>query len=490
MDKLNLLAALPEILLLFAVSVLVIADVWMPVHNRIAIDRLALLALLLPLGATIWQWATPTQYAFSHMYVADGLSHLLKLCAYIAAAMTIIYARSYNGDREMFRGEFYSLALFALLGQMVMMSANNMLVVYMGLELMSLSLYALAALRRDSAAATEAAMKYFVLGALASGFLLYGMSMIYGGAGTLDLTEIAKKVATGQVNRTVFVFGVVFLVAGLAFKFGAVPFHMWVPDVYQGTPTAATLLIASAPKLATFAIAFRLLAEGLVGVAADWQQMLMVLAVLSVVLGNLVAIAQTNLKRMLAYSAIAQIGFVLLGFLSAVVKDGAANVAADAYSGSLFYVITYVLTTLGTFGMIQLLARYGFESDEIHDLRGLRKRSPGMALGMIVFLFSLAGIPPTVGFYAKLAVLQSLVTAGFLWIAVVAVLASLIGAYYYLRIVKVMCFEEPIDTAAVKPRAGANALLAANGIAVLALGLMPGPLMQACLDAIKNALAG
>ena len=490
MDKLNLLAALPEMLLLLAVSALVVADVLMPAERRIAIDRLALIALLLPLGATIWQWGSPTQYAFSHMYVADGLSHLLKLCAYGAVAMTIVYARSYNGDREMYRGEFYSLALFALLGQMVMMSANNLLVVYMGLELMSLSLYALAALRRDTPAATEAAMKYFVLGALASGFLLYGMSMIYGGAGTLDLTEIAKKFAVGQVNRTVFVFGVVFLVAGLAFKFGAVPFHMWVPDVYQGTPTTATLMIASAPKLATFAIAFRLLAEGLVGVANDWQQMLMVLAVLSVILGNLVAIAQTNLKRMLAYSAIAQIGFVLLGFLSAVVKGGAANVAADAYSASLFYVITYVLTTLGTFGLIQLLARYGFESDEIHDLRGLRKRSPGLTLAMIVFLFSLAGIPPTVGFYAKLAVLQSLVTAGFLWVAVVAVLASLIGAFYYLRIIKVMCFEEPIDSALVAPRAGAHSLLAANGIMVLVLGLMPGPLMLACLDAVKNALAG
>jgi NADH-quinone oxidoreductase subunit N len=546
MDKLNLIASLPEIALLLAVSFIVIIDAMQvakaiklapspvfvagavvvreettsdyPASNaagRNAGDtvsrsttgvvagisggwstgKLSLLALLLPLAATLWQWGSGTQYAYNNMYVADGLSHLLKFCCYLAVGASMLYARAYAKDRELNRGEFYTLSLFALLGQMIMISANSLLVVYMGLELMSLSLYALAALRRDSPQATEAAMKYFVLGALASGFLLYGMSMIYGASGTLDLSEIAKKIATGQANQanhTIFVFGVVFLVAGLAFKFGAVPFHMWVPDVYQGTPSAVTLMIAAAPKLATFAITFRLLAEGLIGVAYDWQQMLMVLAVLSVVLGNLVAISQTNLKRMLAYSAISQIGFVLLGFLAGVVsKDpNQAVTMASAYSSSLFYVITYVLTTLGTFGAIQLLARYGFESEDIHDFRGLRKRSPWMALVMIVLLLSLAGIPPTVGFTAKLIVLQSVVNAGHIWLAVVAVLASLVGAFYYLRVIKVMCFDEPTDTAKIEPQGDAKSLLAINGILVLLLGILPGPLMTLCLGAVQKALAG
>jgi NADH-quinone oxidoreductase subunit N len=357
----------------------------------------------------------------------------------------------------------------------------------MGLELMSLSLYSLAALRRDEGRSTEAAIKYFVLGALASGFLLYGMSMLYGGTGSLDLPDIAKAIATGQANRTVMVFGVVFLVAGLAFKFGAVPFHMWVPDVYQGTPTAVTLLIAGAPKFAAFAIAFRMLAEALIGVAADWQQMLTVLAVASLVVGNLVAIAQTNLKRMLAYSTIAQVGFVMLGLLSGVV-GGDARGAPEAYGGSLFYIITYVLTTLGTFGLIQLMARAGFEAEEIADLRGLNRRSPWMALVALVLMFSLAGIPPTVGFYAKLAVLQSVVAAGMVWLAVLAVLASLVGAFYYLRVVKTIYFDEPADDAVLAPGAAARATMGVNGGLVLALGLLPSPLMTACLEAIRQAL--
>jgi NADH-quinone oxidoreductase subunit N len=488
MDKLNLLGALPEIVLLLATCVVLLADV---IRGRGApvegVDRLAYLALLAALLACVSQLGAPVDYAFGGMYVGDDLARLLKLCACVATAITFVYARAYIRERQMYRGEFYTLALFSLLGQMVMISANNLLVVYMGLELMSLSLYALAALRRDTGRATEAAIKYFVLGALASGFLLYGMSMLYGGTGSLDLPDIAKAIASGQANRTVMVFGVVFLVAGLAFKFGAVPFHMWVPDVYQGTPTAVTLLIAGAPKLAAFAIAFRLLAEGLMGVAADWQQMLTVLAVASLVVGNLVAIAQTNLKRMLAYSTIAQVGFVMLGMLSGVV-GGDARYAPEAYGGSLFYIITYVLTTLGTFGLIQLMARAGFEAEEIADLRGLNRRSPWMALVALVLMFSLAGIPPTVGFYAKLAVLQSVVAAGMIWLAVLAVLASLVGAFYYLRVVKTIYFDEPTDTAALAPGAAARAAMGVNGALVLALGLLPSPLMTACLDAVRQAL--
>ncbi|MCL4745065.1 MAG: NADH-quinone oxidoreductase subunit NuoN [Burkholderiaceae bacterium] len=492
MENLNMFAALPEIVLLVATSLVLLGDVYVTrrgVAALIAVDRMALLAIVAPLLATIAQLGTPVQYAFDAMYVSDDFARLLKICAYVAVAATMVYARDYVADRAMNRGEFYTLGLFALLGQMVMISANNLLVVYLGLELMSLSLYALAALRRDSGVATEAAIKYFVLGALASGFLLYGMSMIYGGTGSLDLPDIAKAFASGsQANHTVLVFGVVFIVAGLAFKFGAVPFHMWVPDVYQGTPTAVTLMIAGAPKLAAFAIAFRVLAEGLSGVAGDWQQMLTVLSVCSLVIGNLVAIAQTNLKRMLAYSTIAQIGFLLLGLLSGVV-DGGMESATEAYGASMFYSITYVLTTLGTFGLIQLMARSGFEADRISDLRGLSRRSPWLALVAMIMMFSLAGIPPTVGFYAKLAVLQAVVNAGQIWLAVLAVLASLVGAFYYLRVVKVMYFDEPTDTSAIEPARAARATLAVNGALVLALGVLPSPLLSACFDAVRQALS-
>ena len=493
MEKLNILTALPEIVLAITASLVLIADVVAGRSRKgapvVGIDRLALIAILAPLFAVISQFGAPVDYALNGMYVADDMGRVLKLCAFAATAATLVYSRTYIADREMYRGEFYALALFALLGQMVMISANNLLVVYLGLELMSLSLYALAALRRDSGTATEAAIKYFVLGALASGFLLYGMSMIYGGTGSLDIPEIARSLGSGGADRSVLVFGVVFIVAGLAFKFGAVPFHMWVPDVYQGTPTAATLLIAGAPKLAAFAIAFRLLAEGLIGVAGDWQQMLTLLSVASLVVGNLVAIAQSNLKRMLAYSTIAQVGFVLLGLLSGVV-DGSAEAAAGAYSASMFYIITYVLTTLGTFGAIQLLARQGFEADEISDLRGLNRRSPWLAFVVLILMFSLAGVPPAVGFYAKLLVLQAVVNAGQIWLAVLAVLASLVGAFYYLRVVKVMYFEEPSDSAAILAGSGERATLAINGALVLGLGVLPSPLMTACLEAVKQALAG
>ena len=493
MENLNILTALPEIVLAITASLVLLADVFAARGRQGAslpgVDRLALIALLAPVFATIEQMGSPVSYALNGMYVADDLGRVLKLCAFAATAATLLYARTYIADRQMYRGEFYALALFALLGQMVMISANNLLVVYLGLELMSLSLYALAALRRDSGTATEAAIKYFVLGALASGFLLYGMSMVYGGTGSLDIPQIAKALGSGGADRTVLVFGVVFIVAGLAFKFGAVPFHMWVPDVYQGTPTAATLLIAGAPKLAAFAIAFRLLAEGLIGVAGDWQQMLTLLSVASLVVGNLVAIAQSNLKRMLAYSTIAQVGFVLLGLLSGVV-DGSAEAAAGAYSASMFYIITYVLTTLGTFGAIQLLARQGFEADEISDLRGLNKRSPWLAFVLLILMFSLAGVPPAVGFYAKLLVLQAVVNAGQVWLAVLAVMASLVGAFYYLRVVKVMYFEEPSELAEIEAGSGARATLAINGALVLGLGVLPSPLMTACFDAVRQALAG
>jgi NADH-quinone oxidoreductase subunit N len=348
----------------------------------------------------------------------------------------------------------------------------------------------LVALRRDNATATEAAMKYFVLGAMASGFLLYGLSMMYGATGTLDVNAVFKAVASGQVKHQVLVFGLVFVVAGLAFKLGVVPFHMWIPDVYQGAPTAITLLVAGAPKLAAFAIVIRLLVEGFLPLAFDWQQMLGVLAVASLFLGNLAAIAQTNLKRMLAFSTISQMGFVLLGLMAGVVNGNVLS-AANAYSSSMFYIVTYVLTTLATFGVIMLLAREGFESEEISDFAGLNQRSPLYAGVMAVCMFSLAGIPPLVGFYAKLAVLQALVSSGqtsYLALAVFAVMMSLIGAFYYLRVVKVMYFDNPITATTVSAPLDVRAVLSINGALVLILGIVPGGLMSLCANSIVQML--
>jgi NADH-quinone oxidoreductase subunit N len=372
----------------------------------------------------------------------------------------------------------------------VMISGNNFLVIYLGLELLTLSSYALVALRRDNATATEAAMKYFVLGALASGFLLYGLSMMYGATGSLDVNTVFKVINSGQVKHQVLVFGLVFVVAGLAFKLGVVPFHMWIPDVYQGAPTAVTLLIGGAPKLAAFAIFIRLLVEGMLPLAVDWQQMLMVLSIGSLLVGNLAAIAQTNLKRMLAYSTISQMGFVLLGLLSGVV-DGNILYAANAYSSSMFYVITYVLTTLASFGVIMLLARQGFESEEISDFAGLNERSPLYAAVMAICLFSLAGIPPMVGFYAKLSVLQALIASGTsfsIGLAIFAVMMSLVGAFYYLRVVKVMYFDAPVSTAGISAPLDVRAVLSINGGLVLLLGLVPGGLMALCAKAIVQML--
>jgi NADH-quinone oxidoreductase subunit N len=372
----------------------------------------------------------------------------------------------------------------------VMTSSSNFLVLYLGLELLTLSSYALVALRRDHAGATEAAMKYFVLGAMASGFLLYGMSMLYGATGSLDIGTVLKVIGTGQVKHQVLVFGVVFIVAGLAFKLGAAPFHMWIPDVYHGAPTAITVIVGSAPELAAFAICIRLLVEALLPLAVDWQQMLVVLTVASLLIGNVAAIAQTNLKRMLAYSTIGQMGFVLLGLVSGVV-NGSSLSAANAYSSAMFYIVTYVLTFLGAFGVILLLAREGFESEEIADFAGLNQRSPLYAGVMAVCMFSLAGIPPLVGFYAKLAVLQALVASGsaaYIALAVYAVVMSLVAAYYYIRVVKVMYFDAPITATTVAAPVDVRVVLTVNGALVLVLGLLPGGLMALCAQAILKML--
>lgn len=491
MNDMNWLAVYPELVLLGMACVVAMVDLWVK-HPRRTPTYLLTQATLAVVAVMHWLYFEGgfTVYGMQRMVVTDPLGHLLGAFAAVSVMIALAYARPYAEHREILKGELFTLSLFSLLGISIMLSANNFLVVYLGLELMSLSLYALTALRRDHADSTEAAMKYFVLGALASGFLLYGLSMMYGAAGSLDIPKVFEAIATGQINKAVLVFGVVFIVAGLAFKLGAVPFHMWIPDVYQGAPTAVTLLIAGAPKLAAFAITFRLLVEGMSGVANDWQQMLMFLAVASLVIGNLAAIAQSNLKRMLAYSTIGQIGFMLLGFTPTVISNNTFS-AANGYSSALFYLVSYVLTTLGTFGIIMLLSRRGFESEEIDDFKGLAKRSPWYAAVMAIFMFSLAGIPPTVGFYAKLAVLQSLVSTNdslYIWLAVIAVVLSLIGAFYYLRLVKVMYFDEPVETAPITSTGDVRVLLSLNGAAVLIFGLLPGWLMMVCANAVLLAL--
>jgi NADH-quinone oxidoreductase subunit N len=448
---------------------------------------LGVVAVLQALYATGGQ----TMYGFGGMTVSDPMSNWLKCFATIAMMVTLVYGRPYSADRGMMRGgEVFTLGLFSLLGMFIMISGSNFLVIYMGLELLTLCSYALVALRRDNATASEAAMKYFVLGALASGFLLYGLSMMYGATGSLDIAAVFKAINSGNVKHQVLVFGLVFIVAGLGFKLGVVPFHMWVPDVYQGAPTSVTLMIGGAPKLAAFAITIRLLVEGMLPLAIDWQQMLAVLSIGSLLVGNLAAIAQTNLKRMLAYSTISQMGFVLIGLLSGVVNGNTLS-ATTAYSSAMFYVITYVLSTLATFGVILILAREGFESEEITDLAGLNQRSPMYAAIMAICMFSLAGIPPMVGFYAKLSVLQSLVSSGQIpqiALAIFAVMMSLVGAFYYLRVVKVMYFDEPITATTVTAGTDVRTVLVINGALVLLLGLFPGGLMALCADAITKTL--
>jgi NADH-quinone oxidoreductase subunit N len=493
MDTSSWMTIYPEIVLLVMACVIALVDLFVKSPKRTATYALTLLSL----GGVAWLHAMyadagQTLYGFGRLVVSDPMGHWLKCFATIAVMVTLVYSRPYAADRDMLRGgEMFSLSMFALLGMSFMISGQNFIVIYLGLELLTLSSYALVALRRDHTQATEAAMKYFVLGAMASGFLLYGMSMMYGATGSLELSAVFKAVASGHVNHQVLVFGLVFIVAGLAFKIGAVPFHMWIPDVYQGAPTAATLMIGGAPKLAAFAIMVRLLVEGLLPLAFDWQQMLSFLAIGSLVVGNLAAIAQTNLKRMLAYSTIAQMGFVLLGFVAGVI-NGQTTLAANAYSSAMFYIVSYVLTTLASFGVIMLLARQGFESEEITDLAGLNQRSPLYAGVMAICLFSMAGIPPMVGFYAKLSVLQSLIVSGqsfYIGLAIFAVIMSLIGAFYYLRVVKVMYFDEPVTATTVSATTDVRVVLSVNGLLVLVLGVVPGALMALCADAIARMLA-
>ena len=498
MQAFDLYAILPELVLLIAACLLLVVSVYIPekVVSTPGVEQdifhtprgvafvyfFTIILLVYLIFAFISRMGDPALMAMNDLFQSDPLSNLLKACSCGAVLVSLIYSKQYLIDRALFRPDFIVLALLALLGQFVLISGANLLTLYLGLELMALPTYALVAMRHNDEKSVEAAIKYFILGALASGFLLYGMSMLYGVTGSLDLIEIFKIVADPRVNHLVMAFGLVFIVAGLAFKLGVVPFHMWVPDVYQGAPTAVTLMIAAAPKLAAFALLFRLLVNTLLPLLGDWQPMLVILAVLSLVLGNITAIAQTNLKRMLAYSAIAQMGFVLLGMLSVFDEH--------AFSASMFYAITYVLTTLGTFGLLMILSRKGHDCETLDDLKGLNKKHPWFAFIGLVMMFSLAGIPPTVGFAAKLGVLEALVDAEHTFLAIVAVMASLVGAFYYLRVVKVMYFDQPTHDTTISGSGFAKGILGLNSILVLALGIVPAGLMSLCLDAMRRTLLG
>ncbi len=460
-----------EIFVLTMACVILIVDVFISEQRRIISYALSLATLLVAALISGSMLDNETAVVLNGTFVSDPMAALLKTCIFLITIGVFMYSRSYLVARGIFHGEYYVLGLFAVLGMMVLVSAHNLLTIYLGLELLSLSLYALVAFNRDSAEASEAAMKYFVLGALASGMLLYGISMLYGATGSLDIAEVAAALAARGEMEMIQIFALCFIVVGLAFKFGAVPFHMWVPDVYHGAPTPVTLFIGSAPKIAAFAMAMRLLEQALGGLSADWQDMLTILAVLSLAIGNVIAIAQTNIKRMLAYSTISHVGFLILGLIAGT---------TEGYSAAMFYAITYALMAIGGFGMIILLSRAGFEADQLDDFKGLNERSPWFALMMLILMFSMAGVPPTVGFYAKLSVLQAVIHVDMVWLAVVAVFFSIIGAFYYIRVIKLMYFDAPLSEEPLKPGAELQVVVSVNGLAVLGLGIFPGALLALC----------
>jgi len=477
-DISTLLPVMPEIFLLTATCVILVIDLYLSQENRFFTYGLSLLTLAATIAVVLAVGGGQGETLLHGAYIRDPMGDLLKVALLAVAGFAFLYSRVYLEQRDMFRGEFYVLSLLALLGMMVMISAGGFLSLYLGLELLALSLYALVAFDRRSERGAEAAMKYFVLGAIASGMLLYGISMIYGATGMLDFAGVAKAVASGETDRMVLLFGVVFVVIGVAFKFGAVPFHMWAPDVYQGAPVAVVAFLGSVPKIAAFAMAMRILVEGLGGLGLGWQGwegMLIILAVLSMAVGNIVAIAQTNIKRMLAYSTISHVGFILLGILAG---NGAGQSAA------MFYAITYALTAVGGFGLLTILSRRGVEAENLHDLKGLNDRSPWLAGMMLLIMFSMAGVPPLVGFFAKLFILDALVKADLVWLAVVAVAFSVIGAFYYLRVVKVIYFDKPVTQAPIVSGMDARIAISVNGLAMLYYGLFPASLLAACRVAL------
>ena len=475
---LNLMPAMPEIVLLSALGIVLLVDLWTSDKNRYITHVLSLLALVAAAAAQWLVWVPQSVSTFSGMYIADGMSQLSKMVMYAATFALFVYAKPYNQVRDMFRGEFYTLTLFALSGMSVMVSAGHFLTAYIGLELLSLSLYAMIALRRDSADAAEAALKYFVLGALASGLLLYGISMVYGATGSLEFASVLANAYDGQANTWLLKLGLVFIVVAVAFKLGAVPFHMWVPDVYQGAPTSVAAFVGTVPKIAAVVFAFRILVTGLGTTVNDWTPMLAILAVASLLVGNLAAIMQSNIKRMLAYSTVSHMGFILLAFMA----------GAIGFTAGLYYAIAYVVMGLVGFGVLMLLSNEAFECEEISDLAGLNQRHAWYAFLMLLAMFSMAGIPPLMGFYAKFAVIKALLSQGFVWISVFAVVMSLIGAFYYLRVVKVMYFDKATHEQGIGSNTVAKVVLSVNALLLLLCGVMPHSVMEWCLRALENTL--
>lgn len=467
----DLLTLLPELVVLSMAMLILLLDLFILPQNRFIIYGLSQFTLFAAAFFTFNTHTPAVGFAFSHMFIDDTLSDVLKLMMTLGTSLIFVYTRKYLQDRHLYRGEFYAMVLFALLGMMIMVSGHNLLTIYIGLELLSLCLYSLVAFDRDNGKASEAAMKYFVLGALASGMLLYGMSMLYGMTGSLDVADIANAIMQQSGKNPILIMGLVFIVAGIAFKFGAVPFQMWVPDVYQGAPTPMTLLIGSVPKLAAYAMTVRLLVQGLHPLALEWQDMLLLMAVLSIIIGNFSAIVQTNLKRMLAYSTISHVGFIMFGFMSA---------NANGFASSFFYITTYVLMSIAGFGIILLLSRQGFEAEQIDDLKGLNQKNPWIAFLMLIVMFSMAGIPPTIGFYAKFTVLQAAWQAGFTWAVVLAVLMAVVGAFYYLNIVRKMYFDAPEQHEPITAPADMRLILSIHALSLLGFGLFPEILLGIC----------
>jgi NADH-quinone oxidoreductase subunit N len=475
----DLMPALPEMVMLAMTCLVLVVDLFLPQEKRGFTLLLSIVTLIMTIGAVVLVAPLTEVSTFGGSFVLDQLAIVLKIAVCAITILVFVYSRDYLVDHSIYKGEYYVLGLFATLGMMIMISAHSFLLVYLGLELLSLSLYAMIAFNRNSLRASESAMKYFVLGAMASGLLLYGISIFYGITATLDINELAVAVNAQTWNHPVALsFALTFIVVGLCFKLGAVPFHMWLPDIYQGAPTSVTLFIGTAPKIAGFAMAIRLLVDGLGDLHVEWSQMLMALAVASMALGNVVAIAQTNFKRMLAYSTVSHVGFILLGILSAT---------ANGYASAMFYTITYAITAAAAFGVLLVLNRKGFEAEDISDLSGLNDSNPWYAALLAIAMFSMAGVPPTVGFYAKLTVLQAVVQVDMVWLAIVAVLFSVIGLFYYLRIIKVMYFDKPVDeqSTTIQEALDVKILLSANSLSLIVLGLFPSFLMAYCILAFS-----
>ena len=475
---LTIFPAVPELVLTVVLFTVLLVDLWLNDKQRWITCTLSIIGLIITATAQFLVWKEQPQYAFHDMFVLDGMAQLAKICMYILVIALFIYSQSYLRAKNIYQGEFYTLTLFALLGMNIMVSACHFLTLYVGLELLSLALYALIALQRDSGRAAEAALKYFVLGALASGLLLYGISLIYGATGTLQLQQVLAA-SQSSANPWLLKLGVVFIVAGIVFKLGGVPFHMWVPDVYQGAPTAVTALVGTAPKIAATVFAFRILVYGLLTQWESWRELLLILGIASLLVGNLAAIMQTNIKRMLGFSTVAHMGFILLALLA----------GQTGCTAAIYYAITYALMASVAFAILMLLSGRDVECQNISDLAGLNQKNAWYAFLMLLAMFSMAGIPPLMGFYAKLAVIKALLAKGYLWVSVYAVIMSLIGAFYYLRVVKTMYFAaaESEDEPVFNMTKLGKTILAINSLLLLLWGILPDRVISWCVQALSQS---